>query len=110
MTPQISDRGLMPRAWSRSYLVAVVSYPALVTAAARHRDLALAMALCGGGEYELLAPVTYDGAAVWPGPVAANAILIPLLTLPLALRRRWPTAVCWYVLGGLALISAVFGG
>ena len=45
------------------------------------RDVALALALCGAGEYELAAHATYSGAPVWPGPHAVNAALIPLMTL-----------------------------
>jgi signal transduction histidine kinase len=77
---------------------------------ARSRDLALALALCAGGEYELFAHVTYGGTAVWPGPTPANAVLIPLLTLPLVARRRWPTAVCLWVFAALAVSSAALGG
>jgi signal transduction histidine kinase len=78
--------------------------------AARYRDVALALALCAAGEYELFGHVTYQGAAVWPGPVLASALLIPLLTLPLAARRRWPTLVCLVVFAALAVSSAVLGG
>jgi signal transduction histidine kinase len=77
---------------------------------ARYRDVAFAVALCTAGEYELIAGVTYDGAPVWPGDRAANAVLIPLLTLPLAMRRRWATAVCLGVFAGLALTSGLLGG
>jgi signal transduction histidine kinase len=77
---------------------------------ARYRDVALAVALCMAGEYELVARVSYDGAPVWPGDRVANAVLIPLLTLPLALRRRWPTGTCIGIFAALALTSAALGG
>ncbi|HXR42110.1 MAG TPA: histidine kinase [Acidothermaceae bacterium] len=82
----------------------------ITAAARRYRDVALAVALCAGGEYELFAHVTYSGAAVWPGPRAVNAILIPFLTLPLVARRKRPLAVCLSVFGLLALSSLVLGG
>lgn len=78
--------------------------------ASRYRDVALALALCGAGEYELFAHVTYSGAPVWPGARAANAVLIPLLTMPLIARRKRPLAVCLVVFGSLAISSAVLGG
>jgi signal transduction histidine kinase len=90
--------------------VRVASYSAVLTRVARHRDAALAVGLCAAGQYELFAHVTYDGAAVWPGPRWVNAVLIPLLTLPLAARRRWPTAVCLSLFAGLAVTSAALGG
>jgi signal transduction histidine kinase len=82
----------------------------LLAGLARNRDIALAVVLCAGGEYELFDHVTYGGADVWPGPNAVNAVVIPLLTLPLAFRRRWPSAVSLYVLAGLAVTSIVLGG
>ena len=74
------------------------------------RDVALALALCGAGEYELAAHATYSGAPVWPGPHAVNAALIPLMTLPLIWRRRRPLLVCLGVYGLLAVSSVVLGG
>jgi signal transduction histidine kinase len=82
----------------------------LLAHVAGRRDIALAVALCAAGEYELFAPVTYEGAPVWPGDRMVTAVVIPLLTLPLAARRRWPTAVCLSVFAGLALSAALLGG
>ena len=88
----------------------VVSYPAGLSRLAQYRDHALAVALCAVGEYELFGHATYAGTAVWPGPRWVNAALIPVLTLPLAYRRRYPTATCLFVLATLALSSAALGG
>lgn len=77
----------------------------------RWRDLALALALCGMGQFELWSGSTYDGVRVWPGGSRAlYTVLIIALTLPLAWRRRWPDAVCGFVFLLLAVSCAVLGG
>ncbi len=81
-----------------------------ITVAGRYRDVVLALALCAAGEYELFAHATYSGAAVWPGPRAVNAILIPCMTLPLMARRRHPLVVCLTIFGLLAVSSLILGG
>jgi signal transduction histidine kinase len=74
-------------------------------------DLALALALFGLGQYELWGGATYDGAPVWPGPRLLTAIVVvPLLTLPFALRRRRPLISAALVLGTVAGESAIWGG
>jgi signal transduction histidine kinase len=75
----------------------------------RYRDAALAVGLCVAGEYELLANVTYDGAPVWPGSHLATCLCVPLLTLPLAFRRRRPLASCVAVYIVIATMSLAFG-
>jgi signal transduction histidine kinase len=68
------------------------------------------MALCTAGEYELAGHVTYADRPVWPGPHPVNAVVIPLLTLPLVWRRRYPLPVCLLVLSGITITSATLGG
>lgn len=76
----------------------------------RWHDAALAVLLCTLGCVELVAPARYDGSPVWPGPMGANLALVALLTLPLAVRGRWPTLVSVMVLGAAAVGSLVLGG
>lgn len=77
----------------------------------RWRDLALALAMCAMGQYELWSGATYDGASVWPGGSRAlYTVLIVALTVPLVWRRRWPDAVCGFVFVLLAVSCAVLGG
>jgi signal transduction histidine kinase len=66
--------------------------PERLRRAAEHRDVALALALLALGYAELFGHTTYQGRAVWPGPLPANLVLIPAVTLPLAWRRRRPLA------------------
>jgi signal transduction histidine kinase len=93
----------------------------LVTIPASHRlrrafaspaaDAVLAAGLLALGESELLGGSTYDGAAVWPGSEAVNGLLvIPALTLPLALRRTRPLAAFLAVAAVIATSSAILGG
>jgi len=70
----------------------------------------LAGALCALGYVELLAPARYQGDPVWPGPVAANVAVVAGVTLPLAWRRRFPTAAPAVALVVLGVASAVLGG
>lgn len=74
------------------------------------RDVLLALALCAAAEFELASGATYSGRPVWPGPHLANVALIPLLTLPMAWRRRRPLLVCLLVLTTVMIVSAVLGG
>src|SRR3954453_831430 len=74
-------------------------------------DVGLALALLALGEGELWGGVTYQGDAVYPGPRIANAlVVVPLLTLPLVLRRRRPLVAFALVLGTIASASVAFGG
>lgn len=74
-------------------------------------DLALALALFSLGQYELWAGATYDGAPVWPGPRLLTAVIVvPLLTLPFAARRRRPLSSAALVLGIVAVESVIWGG
>ena len=64
-------------------------------------DALLALALAGTAQYEIWArPIFDDGI---PGPRLANAVLLLLITLPLAWRRRAPTAVFALVLLSIGL-------
>jgi signal transduction histidine kinase len=74
-------------------------------------DLALALALFALGQYELWGGATYDGAPVWPGPRLLTAVVVvPLLTLPFAVRRRRPLVSAGLVLGMVAGESVIWGG
>jgi signal transduction histidine kinase len=74
-------------------------------------DAILALALLCLGQYEVWARVLYQGGAVFPGPRVANALaVVPLLTLPLAWRRRAPLISFAVVFATVALASAIFGG
>lgn len=88
----------------------VTDMPLVVRRLLAHRDWLLALALCVGAEYELATGATYAGRPVWPGPRLLVAALIPLLTLPMAARRRRPLITCLGVLAAIAVVSAAFGG
>jgi len=71
----------------------------------------LALALLVLGQLEIWGGATYQGGAVFPGPPAANAFaVVPLLTLPLAFRRRAPLASFAAVFATVAWSSLAFGG
>ena len=54
-------------------------------------DAVLALALAGTAQYEIwVRPLFDDGI---PGPQLANTVLLLLITIPLAWRRRAPTVV-----------------
>jgi signal transduction histidine kinase len=64
-------------------------------------DALLALALAGTAQYEIwVGPLFDDGI---PGPALANAVLLLLITVPLAWRRRAPTAVFVLVLASVGL-------
>jgi signal transduction histidine kinase len=74
-------------------------------------DLVLALALFTLGQYELWGGATYGGAPVWPGPrVLTAVVVVPLLTLPFAVRRRMPLISAALVLGMVAVESVIWGG
>jgi signal transduction histidine kinase len=74
-------------------------------------DVALALALLALGELELWGGATYQGDPVYPGPRVVTALaIVPLLTLPLVLRRRRPLVALAFVLGTTAWASLAFGG
>jgi signal transduction histidine kinase len=74
-------------------------------------DGAVALALLVLGQVEVWGGATYQGGAVFPGPRLANALaVVPLLALPLALRRRAPLVSFTLVLGTVAWASLAFGG
>lgn len=68
-------------------------------------DAVLALALAGTAQYEIwVGPLFDDGI---PGPRLANAVLLLLITLPLAWRRRAPTVVFALVLPSVGLQVAL---
>jgi signal transduction histidine kinase len=74
-------------------------------------DGAVAVALLVLGQVEVWGGATYQGGPVFPGPRLANALaVVPLLALPLALRRRAPLVSFALVLGTVAWASLAFGG
>jgi signal transduction histidine kinase len=64
-------------------------------------DALLALALAGTAQYEIWAHPLFDDGI--PGPRPANAVLLLLITLPLAWRRRAPTVVFALVFASVAL-------
>lgn len=66
-------------------------------------DLALAVALAVLGELD-----AWFG--LWLGIRAVNALVVPLLALSLAWRRRRPLVTLSIVMGGIVLLSLMFGG
>lgn len=77
-------------------------------AAVRHRvpttDLVLAAVLALFGELDVL--LSHD----WHGPVAVNAVVVPIMVLSLIWRRTRPLLCLSVVMGGLSLLSVIFGG
>jgi hypothetical protein len=64
-------------------------------------DLSLALALAGTAQYEIwVRPLFDDGI---PGPRLANSVLLLLITVPLAWRRRAPTVVFVVVFASVGL-------
>ncbi|HVU76416.1 MAG TPA: histidine kinase [Gaiellaceae bacterium] len=79
-------------------------------AASAWADAALAAALLALAQVELWSGATYDGGPVFPGSRLLNALLvIPLFTLPLALRRRAPLAAYAIVVAAIAVCSLALG-
>ena len=68
-------------------------------------DPLLALALAGTAQYEIWAGPLFDDGI--PGPRLPNALLLLLITVPLAWRRRAPTVVFALVLAGVALQVAL---
>jgi signal transduction histidine kinase len=74
-------------------------------------DAALAAGLFALAQVELWDGVTYQGGPVFPGSRWLTAlIVIPLMTLPLALRRRAPLISFATVMTTIAWSSLAFGG
>ncbi|MGH2799581.1 MAG: DUF7134 domain-containing protein [Thermoleophilaceae bacterium] len=68
-------------------------------------DALLALALAATAQYEIwIGPLFDDGI---PGPRLANAVLLLLITVPLAWRRRAPTTVFALVLVSIGLQIAL---
>ena len=71
-------------------------------------DALLALALAVTAQYEIwVGPLFDDGI---PGPRLANAVLLLLITVPLAWRRRAPTLVFALVLASVGLQIALIDG
>ncbi|MBA2461077.1 MAG: sensor histidine kinase [Actinobacteria bacterium] len=64
-------------------------------------DALLALALAGTAQYEIWARPLFDDGI--PGPRLANAVLLLLITVPLAWRRRAPTVVFALALAAVGL-------
>jgi signal transduction histidine kinase len=79
-------------------------------AASGWADALVAAALFALAQFELWQPATYDGAPVFPGSrLATAALVIPLMTVPLAFRRRWPLTAYLAVVVTIALSSLALG-
>jgi signal transduction histidine kinase len=80
-------------------------------AGAAWADVGLAAALFALAQVELWVRATYEGGPVFPGsrPLTA-ALVIPLMTAPLALRRRRPLVAFSAVMATVAWSSVAFGG
>ena len=68
-------------------------------------DALLALALAGTAQYEIWAGALFDDGI--PGPRLPNAVFLLLITVPLAWRRRAPTAVFALVLVSIGLQIAL---
>ena len=68
-------------------------------------DALLALALAATAQYEIWADPLFDDGI--PGPRLANAVLLLLITVPLAWRRRAPTVVFALVLASIGLQIAL---
>jgi hypothetical protein len=75
--------------------------------AARWADWLIALALAGWAQYEIWVHPLFHGDDGIPGPRPVNAVLMLLVTLPLAWRRRAPLAVVGIVAAAGA-VQAVF--
>jgi signal transduction histidine kinase len=64
-------------------------------------DALLALALAGTAQYEIWVGALFDDGI--PGPRLPNAVLLLLITVPLAWRRRAPTVVFALVLASIGL-------
>ena len=74
-------------------------------------DVTLAAALFALAQVELWGGATYQGNPVFPGSRWLTAVaVIPLMTLPLALRRRSPLFTVSVVLGTVVWSSLALGG
>jgi signal transduction histidine kinase len=74
-------------------------------------DVAISLALLALGQVEVWSPATYQGSPVFPGPQFANAlVVVPMLALPIALRRRRPLLSFAVVFATVAWASLAFGG
>jgi signal transduction histidine kinase len=83
---------------------------AAVRAAARYRDLVLALGLAAFGYVELLTHSRYEGQPVWPGNEAVSVVVIAALTLPLTVRRRLPLTAGLTPLAVAVIGTAAEGG
>ncbi len=87
-----------------------MAWPATVIGrAAQYRDLALAGALAALGEAELFGHELYNARPVWPGPLPANMMMIAVLAVPFAWRRRQPLAAALAVFAVLTASSLLWG-
>ena len=74
-------------------------------------DAALAAALAALAEFELWSGSSYQGSPVFPGPRLATALaVIPLMTVPLVLRRRRPSLAFAVVMATIVWSSLALGG
>jgi signal transduction histidine kinase len=74
-------------------------------------DGLLAFAILALGEFELWSGERYQGGPVFPGPKLVVALLvIPAITLPLALRRRRAVAAYVVVAAAVTVDALAFGG
>lgn len=75
-----------------------------------HRDPLIVLVLVAGGLAEVLVGVTYAGRPVWPGPVALNVGLVPVLMVPLLWRRTRPVPSVLTSMTMFAAMSLGLGG